>query len=326
MSLFGFAQHVGKINQGHLVNPELNRPRDRAYGYQNDFNYEDFKLGAFRNPSKGQRIRVSQAHIDRGLAKTVGEIAIMPVGINVQPDGTILVQTSAKQKNPCNPNPCNKYKMSQCDVVNDVTAKCSQHGDYELTLRWSEPDDNGMIFFIGPDYHDGTECDAYNYLGYMYAGLIGCGAIGGPSSETDHSAGVMVAETTFLLTQLDDGTKYQDLNYQVYVGYIDDNPSISEGELVISYEGEVKQVIKIPQYHGEDYVNNKGRNNYFFGCFRPFVGGYYLDTNGAGFYDADAGDVIDGLGVRDNGLCNVLLGWTGPAGYNNNEDQSGSAE
>ena len=60
MSLFGFAQHVGKINRGHLVNPELNRPRDRAFGYQNDFNYEDFKLGAFRNPSKGQKIRVSQ--------------------------------------------------------------------------------------------------------------------------------------------------------------------------------------------------------------------------------------------------------------------------
>ena len=49
----------------------------------------------------------------------------------------------------------------------------TEHGDYELALRWSEPDDNGMIFFIGPDYHDGTECAAYNYQGYMYADMIG---------------------------------------------------------------------------------------------------------------------------------------------------------
>ena len=60
MSEFGFAKHVGKINRGLLENSELNRPRDRAYGYQSDFNDEDFKSGAFRNPSKGQRIRVSQ--------------------------------------------------------------------------------------------------------------------------------------------------------------------------------------------------------------------------------------------------------------------------
>ena len=60
MDLFGFAQHVGKINRGQLVNPELNRPWDHAYGYQNDFNDEDFKSGAFRNPSKGQRIRATQ--------------------------------------------------------------------------------------------------------------------------------------------------------------------------------------------------------------------------------------------------------------------------
>ena len=60
MDWFGFAQHVGKINRGQLINLELNRPRDRAYGYQHDFNDEDFQLGAFRNPSKGQRIRATQ--------------------------------------------------------------------------------------------------------------------------------------------------------------------------------------------------------------------------------------------------------------------------
>jgi len=324
MDLFGFAQHVGKINRGQLVNPELNRPWDHAYGYQNDFNDEDFKSGAFRNPSKGQRIRATQAHVDRGLAKAVGEIAVMPVGTNIQPDGTILVQTSAYKKNPCNPNPCIKYKMSQCDVVNDVTAKCSQHGDYELVLRWTE-DNHEMHFYIDPVYHDGTGCAEYE--SYMNQDATGCGAIGGPLTYPDHGNGVMVAELDFLLTQLDDDTKYQDYTYQVVARAANDNPSVSKGELVISYEGEVKQIVKIPQYYGDDHVNNWGRINYFFGCFRPYVGGYYLDTNGAGFYDyTDDEYVIGDFLVLDNGLCNALSKWTGPAGYNHNDDQTGGNE
>ena len=64
MSLYGFAQHVGKINRGQLQNPELIRPRDRAYGHQSDFNSEDFQSGAFRNPSKGQIIRASQVMLN----------------------------------------------------------------------------------------------------------------------------------------------------------------------------------------------------------------------------------------------------------------------
>jgi len=354
MSLYGFAQHVGKINRGQIHNPELNRPRDRAYGYQSDFNSEDFESGAFRNPSKGQIIRASQALVDRGLANTVGEIAVMPVGISVQSDGTILVQTSAKQKNPCNPNPCSNYRMSQCDVVFNDVAKCSQHGDYVVALRWTEPDLNYMYFYIDPEYHDGTECADY-IDDYMSFDEIGCGAIGGPQSHTDHSAGVMQAELTFTLTQLDDGTKYQDYAYQVVAYFNEDNPSISKGELVISYEGEVKQIVKIPQYsghdhhhdddddnddghhhdspdhvdnHQHDHVNNYGRKHYFFGCFRPYVGGYFLDTNGAGFYDnyPSSLDVIAGFKILDNGLCNALREWTGPAGYNHNDDQHGDDE
>ena len=129
--------------------------------------------------------------MDRGLANNVGDIAVMPVGVNVQPDGTILVQTSAKQKNPCNPNPCSKYRMSQCDVVNGVTAKCSrkfkvllivvlrvsylfstEHGDYELALRWYQPDYNDLTFYIVPAQHDGTRCVAESYLYYDETGMF----------------------------------------------------------------------------------------------------------------------------------------------------------
>ena len=216
-----------------------------------------------------------------------------------------------------------------------------------LALRWTEPDNNDdMYFYIDPVYHDGTSCEDYEYMEYgeigmfdlfkpiCYFHLPGCGAIGGPDSATDHSAGVIEAELTFTLTQLDDGTKYQDYTYQVVVEINDEDysPSISKGELVISYEGEVKHIVKIPQYHGADYVNNHGRSYYFFGCFRPYVEGYYLDTNGAGFYDGnrpgpfEGDDVIEGFKVFDNGLCNALREWTGPLGYNHNYDQSGSYE
>jgi len=320
MNWFGPALHVGKIYRGQFLNPELNRPRDRAYGYQNDFNDEEFNSGAFRNPSVGQRIRATQAHVDRGLANNVGDIAVMPVGVNVQPDGTILVQTSAKQKNPCNPNPCSKYRMSQCDVVNGVTAKCSQHGDYELALRWYYPDDNDVDFFIVPARHDGTRCVADTKL---YYGETDCGAIGGPDVQ-EIPNGATMAEETFTMSQLEDGTKYQDYTYQV-LAYYDDNLSISHGELVISYEGEVKQVLKIPQYHGADNFENYEFVYYFFGCFRPYAGGYYLDTNGAGFYSDE--EVFGGYELYDYGLCNALLGWTGPAGYNHDDGQdSGSDE
>jgi len=319
MNWFGPALHVGKIYRGQFLNPELNRPRDQAYGYQNDFNDEDFNSGAFRNPSVGQRIRATQAHVDRGLANNVGDIAVMPVGVNVQPDGTILVQTSAKQKNPCNPNPCSKYRMSQCDVVNGVTAKCSQHGDYELALRWSYPDDNDMSLFIVPAQHDGTSCVYLMF--YLKYGNRACGAIGGSDSKTDFSSGVTTAEETFTMSQLEDGTKYQDYTYQVIANEVQRS---KHGELVVSYEGEVKQVLKIPQYHGADNFENYEFVYYFFGCFRPYAGGYYLDTNGAGFYSDE--EVFGGYELYDYGLCNALLGWTGPAGYNHRDDQSGSNE
>ena len=150
--------------------------------------------------------------------------------------------------------------------------------------------------------------------------FIGCGVIGGSDGETDFSNGVTTGEETFTMSQLEDGTKYQDYTYQVFAEY-DDNLSNSHGELVISYEGEVKQVLKIPQYHGADYVNNKYHEYYFFGCFRPYAGVYYLDTNGAGFYD---NEVFGGYELYDHGLCNALLEWPGPAGYNHDDDQGGS--
>ena len=57
MDTYGFAQHVGKIDRGQFFDPELNMPGDRAFGYQSDFNPEDFNSGAFNRKPQGQKYR-----------------------------------------------------------------------------------------------------------------------------------------------------------------------------------------------------------------------------------------------------------------------------
>ena len=142
LDMYGYAKHIGKINRGQFLNPELTRPGDRAFGYKHDFNPKDINSGAFRYKPKGQRFRakpvknlclswlllccvVVQVHVNAGLAGKVGEIATMPIGQYVQNDGSVLMQTSKKQSNPCSPNPCTNNNFPICEVVLDGTAKCS---------------------------------------------------------------------------------------------------------------------------------------------------------------------------------------------------------
>ena len=60
MSLYSYAQHVGKIIRGQFLNPEQNMPKDRAFGYQSDFNPEDLKSGAFNHKPQGQKFRATE--------------------------------------------------------------------------------------------------------------------------------------------------------------------------------------------------------------------------------------------------------------------------
>ena len=57
MDMYGYAKHVGKINRGQFLNPELNTPANRAFGYQSDFNPQDFNSGAFKYKPQGQIFR-----------------------------------------------------------------------------------------------------------------------------------------------------------------------------------------------------------------------------------------------------------------------------
>ena len=49
----------------------------------------------------------------------------------------------------------------------------TEHGDYVVALRWTEPDLNYMYFYIDPEYHDGTECADYidDYMSFDEIGM-----------------------------------------------------------------------------------------------------------------------------------------------------------
>merc|ERR1719348_2734617 len=140
------AFHVGKINRGTLLNPELNSPADRAFCSNSHFNVGDFNSGAFSITPQAQKFVAKKIHVDAGLATKVGHIASMPAGVFVQDDGSLLVDTSSRQIDPCNPNPCSAYSGTpRCIVVGSSTAKCIGPEKKRLEIRWTDPVDEAGV-------------------------------------------------------------------------------------------------------------------------------------------------------------------------------------
>ena len=76
---------------------------------------------------------LTQIHVDAGLATKVGQIASMPAGVFVQDDGSLLVDTSLRQIDPCYPNPCSATSGTpRCIAVGSSTAKCIGMNKYSL--------------------------------------------------------------------------------------------------------------------------------------------------------------------------------------------------
>jgi len=313
LDMFGYAQHVGNINRGKFLNPELNLPGDRAYGYDSDFNPQDFKGGAFKHQPQGQKFVAKPIHVNLGLASKAGEIKVLPLGHHVQNDGSVLVQTKGKA-DPCNPSPCSNVHLPRCVVVNDVTAKCSGPLEYELSLIWSDPADDGnpnnLDLVLYPATHEGTACASHPLLA---VGGEGCGAT--VSGDDEHVFGIREhAEETAILSTKADGTKFEDYTYAVLAEYTDYNLSESSPVLVVTDdEGDAVQTLAIPQYDEVTNINLDFKAYFFFGCWSSPM--KKMVTTGAGFYDDtdtvkyNVGDqVIDtGLTFADPKLCGKLL-------------------
>jgi len=323
MSIYGPAHHVGKIYRGKFLNPELNTPRNRAFGYQSDFNPRDLQSGAFSSKLQGQKFRASEVHVNEGLASYVGEVRTLPIGQHVQDDGTILMQTDGR-RSPCNPNPCRRVRMPTCTVVNRVTAKCSRSEDYKLTLTWEAPPGssyNSMYLCLVPAFHNGSKPPLVNgdtTQAWIYGGEDeGYGVI--PDAESyDYAYEDRVPNrgvNTHTLGTADDGSKYQDYTYQVIAEYSSEYLDVGKPTLTVEYGGEVKQILSAPQADGfVDVDADDDTSYYFFGCFRPQLG--IVDTRGAGFHEYEVNN-MNGLQIYyDYNLCKALQDWPGTPGNN----------
>jgi len=327
LDLFGYAQHVGLINRGKFLNPELNLPADRAFGFNPDFNPQDLTGGAFKNQPRGQKFVAKPVHVNLGLASKAGEIKVLPVGQHVQDDGSVLIQTKG-QADPCNPNPCTNVYLPRCVVVNDVTAKCMESEIYELSLIWSDAafdmGPNNLTLLLVPATHDGKECDGFGFI--SPAVDEGCGVR--VSSDAEHPFGFAgKTEETATLTTIDDGTKFQDYTYQVIAQYTDYNLSEGSPVLVVTDDaGHTVQTLAIPQYDEVTNINGEYKAYFFFGCWSSPM--KRMVTTGAGFYtDTDTVKYKVGSVVRDSSLslfnpalCRYLL--SQPVSAFNPYDQS----
>jgi len=155
------AFHVGKINRGTLLNPELNSPADRAFACNSNFNVGDLNSGAFSITPQAQKF-VKKIHVDAGLATKVGQITSMPVGVFVQDDGTLLVDTSRHVDNvdPCNPSPCsNTPGAPRCIVVGSSTAKCIGPEKKVIEIKWIDPADEDEAGVTVKDFTNPPNCE-----------------------------------------------------------------------------------------------------------------------------------------------------------------------
>ena len=132
MDMLGFAQHVGKINRGTYINPELKTPGDRTFGHSSDFNPQDFSSGAFSSPPQVQNVLAEKPHVDRGLAENVGDRVPLTHGHQFQElsNGTITVKTNPDHKHPCSPDPCRGIfpagVEARCQKIGDNQASCER--------------------------------------------------------------------------------------------------------------------------------------------------------------------------------------------------------
>merc|ERR1712002_650045 len=170
--MFTPAKHVGKINRGKFLNPELNLPADRAFGdpYHSDFHADEMRSGAFEYRPRGQKIVARKVDVDAGIAKHVGNIIRLPVPVFVKKDGTLLVsaplQNRANPHDACSihPNPCSIFPAkTKCIHFDDNLAECSGATNLKVRLRWRDPTDddipNAVLLWLDPGKnYDGSPC------------------------------------------------------------------------------------------------------------------------------------------------------------------------
>jgi len=315
--MFAPALHVGKINRGNFLNPELNLPADRAFGdpYHSDFHADEMRSGAFEYRPRGQKIVARKVDVDAGIAKRVGDIVRLPVPVFVKKDGTLLV--SAPQENRANPhdacsihsNPCSVFPAKTiCSHFDDNLAECSGATNLKLRLSWIDPtegdhSENDVDLGLIPTLnYDGSQCEDFVLVsGHPEAA---CGATMGADKKANFPN--KANELAFLGTV--DGTSRQDYSYAVLAIQPNSYYNLQQGRLQLTVFEEAKdgsynavQHITVP--YGTT-INKQGKTFYFFGCLRPYANRIELDFNG--FYDVGQDIRNTGYTIGDSELCEKL--------------------
>jgi len=329
MEVYAPATHVGKIYRGRYSDPDLYTPRDRTLGFQSDFNPGDYLSGAFKFAPKQQKVRATDGMIRAGFAEKLGEIISLPNNVEVNDDGSVLVQTSVEAKHPCNPNPCERYALNKvCSIVNKRTAKCSSVSSVTVSVEWGVTDDDAELWlYMHPAWRNGTACETmldYNeddYY-YLYYDMEACGAMISENAIFDYDSGNRVKEYS-LLSTTQDGFNFRDFTYAVGVEASkigDNNIDLERTVFKVKIGDKLVQTILAPEDEdGEDGSTMDLDNSYdfyFLGCFRPNLG--FIDTRGAGYFDDEEEEIFDGSDFEDPDLCYKLLSHPGPSGFNVN--------
>jgi len=305
MDNYGFATHVGKINRGDLRNPELNSPKDRAYGVNADFNPQDRNTDDFEFNPGCQWTLATKYDVDLGFATCVGDTFCLPNGLEVQDDSSLVIET--KNKAACSPNPCRKYKITSCQVEEDYKARCvpKRAGNIELVLKWTDREDdysnNGannvdlyVEVFAKSDPYDAFDVYETDHIDILEPGdPENYGVVPDAdyvlSSFYDYEYLDSFGEEIFLLTTLADGTTYTNYNYMVMAYHNTDYPEYSEAVLTVKHDGQVVQRVAVPQFitnigdFGGNPSPDTNADTYIFGCLKNGPDGYYLDTSRRGF-------------------------------------------
>jgi len=315
MDAFSPAIHVGKINRGQYANPDLYTPRDRAFGFNSDFNPDD--SGAFKFAPNQQKVRATDGMIRAGLAEKLGEIISLPINVQVDDDGSVLVQTSSRAKHPCNPDPCKRYALNKvCTIENRSTAKCSSVSSVTVTVEWGVTDnDEDLDLYMAPAFSNGTRCDTEDMddYDYLYYDMSACGGIVSEDVSFDYDTGIRVKEYT-VLTTTEDGINFRDLTYAV--GVYGDDIDLENTVFRVKVGDKLVQSILAPGGEGSAMDLDSYLDFYFVGCFRPNLG--FIDTRGAGYFDDEEVEIFGGSDFEDPDLCYKLLSHPGPSGFNVN--------
>jgi len=308
--MFAPALHVGKINRGTFLNPELNLPADRAIGHKPDFHDAELFSGAFEYRPHGQKIVARKVDVEAGVAKRVGEVIKLSLATYVKKDGTLLVKVGggnpAHPGDPCTrqPDPCADFpNRPRCVAIHAKchAVKCVGPVKTQISLKFDDPNlhdhlDNDVDLLLVPTT-DGIFC-ADDHL--LQPGDDACGVMMGNDKKAN-ADNRQRKETATL-------TNPSEFTYAVLAKTKDKyDYNLKEGslELIVKDDtyGNLRavQIIRVPE---GPTINTGNKEFYFFGCLRPHTNKINMDHTG--FYKHNSKIGHTGLGPTAAGLCKAL--------------------